>query len=220
VSYIVSWSGGKDCCFACFEAARKGYKISRLVNFISSEFKRVSFHGTEAKLIQLQSQALGIPLLQKETTPNCYENEFKEAVLSLIPSGVKGMVFGDLYLEEHKAWVEKVCGDLGIKAIEPLWEKSPEESLANFIDAGFEAVVVSAQSRLIEEKWIGHKVDRDFMAYLKDRNIDLCGENGEYHTLVVNGPIFKKPIHLIETRTIIRDNYWFLDTVKYELGLD
>ena len=218
MSYVVSWSGGKDSCFACYKAVSEGYKVSHLVNFISSEFKRVSFHGTETKLIQLQSQAIGIPLLQKETTPSGYENEFKEAVQRLIPHGVKGMIFGDLYLEEHKDWVERVCGDLGIKAVEPLWGKSPEEVLSNFIDAGFEAVIVSAQSKLIEENWIGHVVDRNFMVYLKDRNIDLCGENGEYHTLVVNGPIFKRPIQLIETRTIFRDNYWFLDTVKYLLG--
>jgi uncharacterized protein (TIGR00290 family) len=218
MSYIASWSGGKDSCFALYEAINKGYEVSHLVNFISKEFHRVSFHGTEAKLIQLQSQAIGIFLLQKETTQTGYENEFKEAVQSLVPSGVKGMIFGDLYLEEHKDWVERVCGDLGIGAVEPLWCKSPEEVLSKFIDVGFEAVIVSAQSKLIEENWIGHVVDRNFMAYLRDRNIDLCGENGEYHTLVVNGPIFKRPIQLIETRTIVRDNYWFLDTVEYQLG--
>jgi diphthine-ammonia ligase len=218
MSYIASWSGGKDSCLALYEAIDKGYKISHLVNFISKESHRVSFHGTEAKIIQLQSQAIGIPLLQKETTRTGYENEFKEAVQSLIPNGVKGMVFGDLYIEEHKDWVERVCGDLGIGAVEPLWGKSPKEVLSKFIDTGFEAVIVGAQSKLIEKNWIGHVVDRNFMEYLRDRNIDLCGENGEYHTLVVNGPVFKRPIQLIETRTIVRDNYWFLDTVKYQLG--
>lgn len=218
MSYIVSWSGGKESCLACYEAISEGYKVSHLVNFISDEFKRVSFHGTEAKLVQLQSQSIGIPLLQKETTLTSYENEFKEAVQSLIPNGVKGMIFGDLYVEEHRDWVERVCGDLGIEAVLPLWGKNPEEVFSKFIDVGFEAVIVSAQSKLIEENWIGRVVDRNFMAYLRDRNIDLCGENGEYHTLVVNGPIFKRPIQLIETRTIVRDNHWLLDTVKYQLG--
>jgi diphthine-ammonia ligase len=217
MSYIASWSGGKDSCFACYEAVRQGYSISHLVNFISKEFRRVSFHGTEAKLIQLQSQAIGIPLLQKETTWDGYEQEFKDAVRSLIPGGVKGMVFGDICLEEHKDWAERVCRDLGIEAIEPLWGKNPEEILSGFIDVGFEAVIVSAQSKLIDESWIGHIVDRNFVAYLKDRSIDLCGENGEYHTLVTNGPIFTRRIQLMESRTITRDNYWFLDTVKYQL---
>jgi diphthine-ammonia ligase len=125
MSYISSWSGGKDSCLAAYLALGQGYKISHLVNFISQEFKRVSFHGTEAKLIQLQSQAIGIPLLQKQTTWEEYEQEFKEAVQSLLPQGIKGMVFGDIYLDEHKEWVERVCGELGIAAIEPLWGKDP-----------------------------------------------------------------------------------------------
>jgi uncharacterized protein (TIGR00290 family) len=217
-TYIASWSGGKDSCFACYLALGQGYKISHLVNFISQEFKRVSFHGTEARLIQLQSQSLGIPLLQKETTPDGYEQEFKEAVRSLLPNGIKGMVFGDIYLDEHREWVERVCGDLGIEAIEPLWNKSTEKIFTDFVDAGFEAVVVSAQARLIDEEWLGRRVDRNFMEYLKAKNVDLCGENGEYHTLVVNGPLFKRRIEITESRTISRDNYWFLDTVKYRLA--
>ena len=217
MSYISSWSGGKDSCFACYRALNEGYELSHLANFISQEFKRVSFHGTESRLIQMQSQAIGIPVLQKETTPNGYEREFKEAVRSLLPQGIKGMVFGDIYLQEHKDWVERVCGELGIEAVEPLWGKNSEEVLTGFIDAGFEAIIVSAQARLIDEDWIGRRVDRDFMNYLKAKNIDLCGENGEYHTLVVNGPLFKRRIGVTESRIIKRENYWFLDTRQYRL---
>jgi len=139
-------------------------------------------------------------------------------VQSLIPSGVEGMVFGDIYLQEHKDWVERVCGDLGIQAIEPLWGKSTEEILSSFIDDGLEAVIVSAKSKLIDKDWIGRRVDKAFMEYLKRKSIDICGENGEYHTLVTDGPIFNRRIQLIESRAISRDNYWFLDTTRYELG--
>ena len=218
MSCISSWSGGKDSCLAAYLALGQEYEISHLVNFISQEFKRVSFHGTEAKLIQLQSQAIGIPLLQKQTTWEEYELEFKEAVRSLLPQGVKGMVFGDIYLDEHKEWVERVCGELGIEAIEPLWNKDTEEVFTGFIDAGFKAIIVSAQAELIDEGWVGQRLDRKFLSYLKARNIDLCGENGEYHTLVVNGPLFKRRIEVIESKTINRDNHWLLDTVKYRLA--
>ncbi len=218
MSYIVSWSGGKESCLTLYEAMGKGYKISHLVNFISEESHRVSFHGTEARLIQLQSQAIGIPLLQKRAGWGKYEQDFKDAVRSLIPGGVEGMVFGDIYLQEHKDWVEKVCAELGIEAIEPLWGRNTEEVLLSFINSGFEAVIVSAQSELVDEDWIGQRVDKAFMEYLGSRNIDLCGENGEYHTLVVNGPIFRRQIKLIESRTIARDRYWFLNTVRYKLG--
>ena len=218
MSYIVSWSGGKESCLALYQALGRGYQISHLVNFISEEFHRVSFHGTEARLIQLQSQAIGIPLLQKEASRDGYESDFKEAVRSLIPGGVEGMVFGDIYLQEHRDWVERVCGELGIEAIEPLWGRSPEEILVSLIDNGSEAVIVSAKSGLIDEDCVGRRVDRAFMDYLKSKKIDLCGENGEYHTLVVNGPLFQRQIQLTESRTIARDRYWFLDTVSYKLS--
>ncbi len=218
MSYISSWSGGKDGCFACYLALSQGYKVSHLVNFISQEFKRVSFHGTESRLIQLQSQAIGIPLLQKETTRDGYEAEFKEAVRSLLPDGIEGMVFGDIYLDEHKEWVERVCADLGIEAALPLWGRSTEDILTDFIDAGFEALIVSARAELVDQGWLGKRVDKSFLDYLKARNIDLCGENGEYHTLVVSGPLFKRRIEVTESQTIKRDNYWFLDTIKYRLA--
>ena len=217
MSYIGSWSGGKDSCFACYRAICKGYDISCLVNFISKEYKRVSFHGTEDRLIQLQAEALGISLLQKETTGNGYEQEFKEAVRSLIPEGIKGMIFGDIYLQEHKDWVERVCGELGIEAVEPLWGEEPERILLDFIDAGFQAIIVSAKADLFGKEWIGRKIDRDFFKYVKENSVDICGENGEYHTLVVNGPVFKKKIRITESKSITRDGYWFLDTVEYSL---
>ena len=96
-------------CSACYKAFKAGFKVSHLVNFISKEYQRVSFHGVKRNLIQTQAELEGIPLLQKETTPGNYENEFKEAVRSLLPGGIRGMVFGDIYLDEHKQWVERVC---------------------------------------------------------------------------------------------------------------
>jgi uncharacterized protein (TIGR00290 family) len=215
MSYITSWSGGKDSCLACHKAITNGFNVSYLVNLISKEYRRVSFHGTEAKLIQLQAEAVDIPLLQKETTWDGYEHEFKESVRHLISSGVKGMIFGDIYLEEHRNWVDRICGELGIKAIEPLWGSTPEEVLIEFIDEGFEALIVSVNSSLFDKKWVGRKVDKDFLRYLKANNIDVCGENGEYHTFVIDGPIFKKKIEIIKSRVIKREDRWFLDTIRY-----
>jgi len=217
MSYAVSWSGGKDSCFALYRAVLSGYRISHLVNFINKESKRVSFHGTEAKLIQSQAEAIDITLTQKETNGEQYEEKFKEAVRSLISEGVEGMIFGDIYLEEHKKWTKRVCEDLEIKAVEPLWGKDPEKILIDFINAGFEAIIISAKSELFGEKWIGKKVDEFFLNYLKNNSIDLCGENGEYHTLVSDGPFFKKKIKINKARSIMKDNYWFLDIFKHSL---
>jgi len=218
MSYLVSWSGGKDGCLACYEAMRQGYQISHLVNFIAQEHNRVRFHGTDTRLIQLQSQAIGIPLLQKETTWGRYEEEFKEAVRSLLPSDIKGMVFGDIYLQEHRDWVERVCGDIGIEAIEPLWGRKTKDIVSDFIDSGFEAVIISAKSELIDREWMGRQIDKDFINYLSDKDIDPCGENGEYHTLVVNGPIFKSRIEIEQGEVAQRNSHWLLDISQYQLA--
>jgi uncharacterized protein (TIGR00290 family) len=218
--YIASWSGGKDSCFACYRAIQMGYKISHLVNFISEEYKRVRFHGTDAKLIRQQSELAGIQLIQNETTPDGYDKEFKNAVQSLIPQGIKGMVFGDLYIEEHKQWVEMVCGELGIEAVEPLWKIDTEKVINDFINEGFEAVVVSSQKKFIGKEWIGSRVNREFLGYLKTKpDVDICGENGEYHTFVVGGPLFRGEINITESRVIEKDGYCFLDIKDFEIIL-
>lgn len=217
MSYLASWSGGKDGCFACYEAMRQGYQVTYLVNFITREHHRVSFHGTDTKLIQLQSEAIGIPLLQKETTWGGYEQEFKEAVRSLLPNGIEGIIFGDINLQGHLDWVERVCGELGIEAVEPLWGRNTKEIVADFIDSGFEAVIVSAKSDLIDQEWMGRNVGRDFVNYLNERDIDPCGENGEYHTLVVNGPIFKSRIEIEQSKVVQRNSHWLLDISQYRL---
>jgi uncharacterized protein (TIGR00290 family) len=214
---IVSWSGGKDSCLACYKAMQDGYKILYLLNTISKEYKRVRFHGLKDTLVQAQSEALGIPLLQKETTGENYEQEFKDIIKTVIPKGIEGVVFGDIFLHMRE-WADKVCADLKIQSIEPLCDHGSEEILLDFIDSGFEAIVVATQANLLDEKWLGRKLDKSFLKDLKSlKNIDVCGENGEYHTLVIDGPIFKKRIDISKTEKILRDGYWFLDIQEYKL---
>lgn len=211
MSYIVSWSGGKDSCFALHEAILNGYNISYLLNFISKESKKVRFHGTEAKLIQLQAKAIGIPLLQKETSWDEYERDFKNAIKSI--DGVRGMVFGDIHLQEHKDWTDRVCKELGIESVEPLWGKDPEMIFLGFLDRGFEATIVSVKSDLFDKSWLGQKINKDFLKYLKKNNIDICGENGEYHTFVTNGPLFKKKIKISVNEMIRKENHLILNII-------
>lgn len=216
---ISSWSGGKDSCLAYYKAIKQGHKITHLVNFISKESGRCCFHGTEAKLIKLQAERIGIPLFQKEVTADMeeYEQEFKSAVSKF--KGIKAMVFGDIYLDEHKEWIERVCGDLGIFPIEPLWNCSPLSVMEEFIDVGFKAIVVSCQADKFGKKFVGKSVDKDLLHELKSKDICPCGENGEYHTLVVDGPIFQKRIDILESEPVFKESfwkYWFLDIKKYQ----
>ena len=222
---IASWSGGKDSCFACHKALAERHEVSYLVNFISREFRRVSFHGTKAHLISRQAQAIGIPLVQYTVPPDMslYEQTFKKAVSSLKRNGIEGMVFGDIYLPEHKDWIERVCGELGITPLLPLWGMAPERILSDFIEAGFEAVIVSARSDIFDKKWLGQRIDHTSLLGLKklaeEKGLDVCGEQGEYHTLVVDGPLFRKRLQVTYGDRVQRNGYWFLDIPRCRLEL-
>ena len=219
---ISSWSGGKDSCLACYMAMKRGYQVGYLLNFISKEYKRCCFHGLEAELLKLQSSLIGIPLFQKEVSPDMeeYEREFKEAVSEIKASGIRGMVFGDVYLEEHKNWVERVCKDLRIQPIEPLWGSPPNKIVEDFINLGFKAVIVSCKADLFDGEFVGRYVDKNFLKELNRRHICTCGENGEFHTFVVDGPIFKKRIEITKSQAILKEGFWkhwFLDIQRYRI---
>lgn len=218
---VSSWSGGKDSCLACYKAMQKGYQVKYLLNFISREHKRGCFHGIEGELLNLQAELTGIPLVQKEVSPNMqkYEEEFKQAVSEFKAKGIRKMVFGDVYLEEHKTWVDRVCKELEIEPIEPLWAIEPDKIVEDFINLGFKAIVVSCKADLFGKEFIGRYVDREFLKELKKKNICPCGENGEFHTFVINGPIFKKRIEITRSQKVLKEGfwkYWFLDIKKYQ----
>lgn len=219
---ISSWSGGKDSCLACYKALNSGYKIKYLLNFISREYKRCCFHGIEAELLKLQAKSIGIPLIQKEVSPDMkkYEEEFKEAVNELKARGIKKMVFGDIYLIDHLNWVERVCKDLEIQPLEPLWNIPPYEITEEFINMGFESIIVSCKSDILGREFIGRLIDKDLLDELKKKNICPSGENGEFHTFVIDGPIFKNRIEITESKKVLKTGfweYWFLDIKKFQL---
>jgi uncharacterized protein (TIGR00290 family) len=188
---------------------------------VNGDAKRSMSHGLDPKLIATQAEALAIPILQRETTWETYEQEFKRAVVELKRKGLSGVVFGDIGLQEHKDWIERVCGELGVMPILPLWGDEPQKLLNDFIDAGFKAIVVTAKAEFFGEQWLGQRVSREFIRELwrlsKESNIHICGEQGEYHTFVTDGPIFKRRIKIIESSKVLREKYRFLDVSRYEL---
>jgi uncharacterized protein (TIGR00290 family) len=217
---ISSWSGGKDSCLACYKAMQQGYDVKLLLNFVSRESKRGCFHGIEGGLLKFQADLAGIPLAQKEVSPDMqkYEEEFKAAVTELSGKDIGLMVFGDIYLLEHESWIERVCADLNINALEPLWDNSPENIIDEFLKLGFKAIIVSCKADIMGKEFLGRYVDKSLVEELKKRDICPCGEKGEFHTLVVDGPIFKRPIKIVEAVTVIKEGFWkhwFLDIKKY-----
>jgi len=188
---------------------------------ITEDGKRSWTHGLSAELLQAQSQAIGIPLVQRRTTMANYEAEFKDMLLALKRDGVRGGVFGDIDLDEHRQWIDRVCHEVDITPYLPLWGGSQDKILRDFIDSGFEAVIVAAKADLFGEEWLGRKVDLDFIRYLDElretKDITPCGEAGEYHTFVTDGPLFKKRIEILKTNKVLREGHWFLEILRWNL---
>ena len=214
---FTSWSGGKDSCLACYKAIESGLEVCYLLNMVTEDGKKAWTHGQTAEVLLKQSQALGIPLVQGRATGATYEAEFKNTLITLKREKVEGGVFGDIDFELHRRWIEGVCGAADIKPYLPLWGQSQEALLRSFIDLGFEAVVVVVRSDLLGEEWLGRRVDLEFLSYLQANNISPCGEDGEYHTFVIDGPLFKQRVEILETRKVLKDGRWFLEILNCEL---
>lgn len=205
---FASWSGGKESALATYKAILQGYQVSYLVNFLSEDGKRSRSHGIKAEVLDLQSEAIGIPIVQVKTSWENYEENFKKVVTELKEKGIEGGVFGDMDLEEHREWIERVCAELGIKPLLPLWGIGPEELLADFWGLGLKAVTVATR---LDESLLGRNLDKAFLAEIRKFGSHLCGESGEYHTFVTNGPIFKKLLKVTQGKREKRDDVWFLE---------
>jgi len=215
-----SWSGGKDSCLALHAALGRGIEVTKLLNFVSAETLRGAFHGIEGALMRAQAERIGIPLTQKPTTPDMtsYEAEFKEAVRAELAHGVTHMILGDIYLPEHANWVERVCGEVGIVPISPLWNRPPRSVVDEFCALGFKAVIASCKADILDSSYPGRVLDSAMAEDFARRGICPCGEHGEYHTFVVDGPLFREPVRLLRTRTVTRDGFWrhhFLDIREF-----
>jgi diphthine-ammonia ligase len=216
--YAASWSGGKDSCLACWKAISQGLKVNHLLNFIHADSTKAMSHGLDSKLLALQAQAMGLPILQQKVTWETYEAGFKDALEKLKLKGITGLVTGDIYLQEHKDWIDRVCGEVGIKALLPLWEIDSPTLLTDFIEAGFKAIIVSVKSKFLGKEWLGRQVDKKLASELGQIGVDVCGEAGEFHTFVYDGPAFKKPVKIGKAVPVARNDHWTLDITEYSLG--
>ena len=212
---FVSWSGGKDSCLSCYRAISNGLEVRYLANMATEDGKRSRSHGLSKEVLQMQSEALGIPLVQRKTTWEDYEAKFLNMLQTFKQDGITDGIFGDIDLDIHREWVEKVCGKAGITPHLPLWMESQEKILEDFIAQGFESMIIATRADILGEEWLGRKIDRDFIKDMAEQKktgvITACGEAGEYHTLVIDGPLFKKRVEILKTENILRDKHWFME---------
>jgi uncharacterized protein (TIGR00290 family) len=208
VKVFSSWSGGKECALATYKAISQDHEVRYLLNFVTEDGQRSRSHGIKASVVALQAEAIGIPLIQVKTSWENYEENFKKAVGELRNKGIEGGVFGDIDIEEHRDWVERVCSKVGIKALSPLWRIKPEELIEELFKLKFKATIVATR---LDENFLGKVLDKALVRQISKLGSHPCGENGEYHTFVTDGPIFKQALKITRGESKKIDDVWFWD---------
>ena len=190
---LVSWSGGKDSCLAFWRARQAGADIRLLITAMDENGARSRSHGVPPELLTEQAKALGLPLEFYHTSWKTYEEKFIGLLRDAHARGIRQAVFGDIDLVPHRDWEEKVCTAAGITAELPLWLEPRRKLVDEFIAAGFKAVVVCVNGNYLDQSFCGRDFDQQFLDDLPE-GVDACGENGEFHTFVLDGPAFAYPV--------------------------
>ncbi|WP_372920521.1 diphthine--ammonia ligase [Salegentibacter sp.] len=206
----LNWSSGKDAAFALYQVQKEGeFDVQKLVSTVNTETNRVSMHGLRVKLMQQQADAIGIPLqlikLDGNVSMQAYNELMEIETEKLLNEGFNYSIFGDIFLEDLREYREKQLGEIGIKAVFPLWKKDTSQLMQDFLEAGFKAIVVCVNAEKIDKSFCGRLIDESFLKDLPS-DVDPCGENGEFHTFVYDGPIFREPISF-EIGEIVERSY-------------
>ena len=212
--FFCSWSGGKDSCLALYRAIQDKGMPQALFTMLSEDGERSRSHGLPVDLIKAQSEALGIPLVARESSWGDYEKNFLSVIRRFKEQGIECGVFGDIDLEGHLEWVERVCSTEAIRPYEPLWKEARQDILNEFLDLGFEAMVIVTKQGTLDNSFLGRTLDLQVISDMIEAGIDASGEEGEYHTVVTDGPIFSFPVHLEKNEKVFRDGCWFLDVSR------
>jgi uncharacterized protein (TIGR00290 family) len=205
-----SWSGGKDSCFALMQMMEHGSFLSVLVNMMNENGIISRSHGIPLSILQQQANAMDIPLVAIPTSWKDYEKNFTTTLQHIKNAyGVATMVFGDIDLQAHRDWEEMVCTKADLNASLPLWKRDRKQLVYEILNAGIETMIVSCNT-VLGENFLGRIMNESLISELESKGVDVCGENGEFHTLVLNCPLFKNRIDLPGYEKTKHEEYWFL----------
>lgn len=208
--FIASFSGGKDSVLALYKASQVGQAMGLIV-MLEEKGQRSRSHGMPPELIQSQADSIGLPVYTAAASWAEYEHVFIALLENAKIQGAEVLVTGDLDMPEHGCWHDQVTKKAGLKLAMPLWEMNHRQAVDEFIDLGFITMIVTVNLSLgMTEEDLGRILTYDYVQELEARGIDPCGEGGEFHTTVIDGPLFKQPIH-VRKCSIVRDgDYAFL----------
>jgi diphthine-ammonia ligase len=216
---VASWSGGKDSAYAYYLAQLQGHQVLSLLTMMMSEEKS-NFHMIPSNIIDAQAKAIGIPLIKKTTSATTYEDDFKAVLRKCRANGAEGLVTGDIYevAGHEEGWLARVLKEVGLTPVKPLWMGDTKLIYLTYLKSGFKATVVRT-NRDLSLDWLGRVLDRKFYDdILKLPGVDPCGEGGEYHTVITDGPVFTQKVELLETEKKRLDNgFGYLEIKKYQV---
>lgn len=193
-AYALMWSGGKDSALALDRARRMGLDVRCLISFYDSASGRVRFHATRVEMLESQAAAIGIPLRAIATSWPEMEAALRGELSSLRDEGFAGVVLGDIHLADVRAWYEERVTTAGLQHVEPIWGEPPTAVLDEFISSGGRAVITCVDLARLDESFLGRVIDETFAADIAATGVDVCGENGEFHSFAFAGPVFKSPV--------------------------
>ncbi len=214
---LMSWSGGKDSCLALYEIQQAAhYRVLALLTTLTRDYDRISMHAVRRVLLERQAASLGLPLHQVLITKGAsneeYETNLIEAVSAYRDQGIDSVVFGDLFLEDIKTYRDQFLARHDLRGIYPVWMRDTTHFISEFIALGFRAVITCVNGEVLDSSFGGMIIDENFLAALP-AHVDPCGENGEFHTFVYDGPNFAQPVKFSIGETVLRDGFWFCDLV-------
>ena len=217
---LFCWSGGKDSAMALHTLLQQNeYRIASLLTTVTEGYERISMHGVRRELLHQQAQSIGLPLHEVRIPPECvnpiYEARMEEALRIHYDQGIRKVAFGDIFLEDLRVYREKNLARIGMTALFPIWKRDTGELIQFFHAQKFRSVAACIDGKVLARQFAGRELDADFFAELPP-GVDPCGENGEFHTFVFDGPIFQTPVRFRTGDVVERDSFVFCDLLPLE----
>ncbi len=212
---LFCWSGGKDSAMALHTILqRDDVRVTALLTTVTEGYERISMHGVRRELLERQAQSIGLPLHEVRIPAQCvnpiYESRMEDALRVHYNQGVRKVAFGDIFLEDLRAYREKNLARIGMTALFPIWKRDTRELIRLFHAQRFRAIAVCVDPKVLDRCFAGRELDESFFPDLPP-GVDPCGENGEFHTFVFDGPIFRSPIPVRTGDVVDRDSFIFCD---------
>jgi uncharacterized protein (TIGR00290 family) len=215
---LVSWSSGKDSALALYEILQnQNYQIAALLTTVTEDYDRISMHGVRRILLEQQVASLGFPLekvfISKNASNEEYETNMENVLTRYKNQGITSVVFGDIFVEDIRKYREDKLKTLDMHGIFPLWKRDTRDLAGSLTDLGFRAITTCVDTNSLGQQFVGREIDQKFLADLPE-GVDTCGENGEYHSFVYDGPIFKEKVLFTTGEIVLRDNrFCFCDLI-------